>query len=327
MIRRLEQQSVMADLAQVEAILARRPREDDPVGWLQFDQRRQRLVDELSKLGDAASDKSVALLFGGRPVVGSRGIAADFTAAMIGLMQSLVSIQSASRDGVLGERGPIPQRGSSQMLVTDVARGSFGFIMEGPIDYLSNEETDAVDEVCELLTRVASNESENFNAAVESVDNRILGPLKSFFRTLDEDGATLRLVSDKQDFEFTKQAVERARQRVDFLELSEPYLETIIGRIFTMPDSKRFELFPIGGNPVVKGNLTSDFVRQMFSNDYVAEGDFNGKVFPVIVRVRETRLRNAPSRKSYQLVTIESDDHGSAANNPPTSSTPDDPAR
>jgi hypothetical protein len=70
------------------------------------------------------------MLFAGRPVIGSQGIAADFSAAMIGNIQALVSTQWASAEGPLGERGPIRQRDISQMFVTDFARGSAGFVLE-----------------------------------------------------------------------------------------------------------------------------------------------------------------------------------------------------
>jgi len=132
----------------------------------------------------------------------------------------------------------------------------------------------------------------------------MLQPLRGFFRTLYEHGATLRLLSDSQDFELTREAIDLAIDRTETLQFSDPYFEEIVGRIFTMPDSKRFELLPIGGARPIKGRIATEFVREMFDKDFAASVDFNGKVMKSRLGVRETRLHDKVVRKSYQLMAV-----------------------
>src|SRR3954463_9938005 len=104
MLKRLELQSLRADLASVVAILTRRTPDSDPVGWFQFSERKAQIEEQLAELEAQPEQNSIALLFSGRPVIGSHGIAVDFGSSMLSFVQSLVSIQSASQEGSLGDR-------------------------------------------------------------------------------------------------------------------------------------------------------------------------------------------------------------------------------
>lgn len=292
MLRRLEQEILLADLTSVEVMLARRSRETDPVGWFQLSKRKSQIEKNIADLKVAMPHRGIAIFFGGKPVMGSHGIAADFGAAMISHFQSLVSIQSASLDGVLGERGPIPQRDKSQMFITDIARGSFGFVLEDG-GTVNDNLSPIMEDVCDLLARLGSEETERFDSATDTVDARMLPTLQGFFKTLEENKATLRLVSEEDSFDFTKEAIERARERTETLQVLEPIIETVTGRVFIIPDARRFELFPIGERGVIKGGITASFVEVMFDKDYFSSQDFMGKVAEVKLRVRETRLRGA----------------------------------
>ena len=304
MLKKLEQEAVRADLMAVETILASRHKEDDPVGYFQFTQRKTNLEQQLAEIDSRAASNSIAMLFGGGPVVGSRGIAADFSTTIINHMQGLVSAQSASLTGTVGERGPIPQREKSQMLITDVARGSFGFILED-ISQSTDSLGPIMENVCGLLGRMGSDDSEKVESAAESVDHRVLVELRNFFSALQSYNATLRLVSDQSTFELTREAIERAAERTKTLQVFEPYNQTVTGRVFTMPESKRFELHPIGGGDVIKGNISTDFIKQMFDENLIASGDFLGKVMNAKLRVRERRFGKGEVHKAYSLVDVQ----------------------
>ena len=308
MLKRLEQEALSADLMAVESLLSKRDEEEDPVGWLQFSERKARIEEQLAQLSARVASKSVALLFGGRPVVASRGIAADFSATIISNIQSLISTQTAASEGPLGERGPVPQRDKSQMLITDVARGSFGFVLEDA-DRSDAGLSAPIEAVCDLLVNLSSVDDEKFFLATESVDTRVITPLKTFFKTLDDYAATVRVVSDTADFDLDVETIQRARARIDTLQVGEPYEIDMVGRIFTIPDSKRFELFPLENLGVIKGGINVQFVKQMFENDFVASRDFNGKVRSVRLSVRETRHPNGARRKSYALMNVSETDY------------------
>jgi hypothetical protein len=223
MLKRLEQQAVRADLAAVDGLLGSRTEAEDPVGWLQFSRRKEMLEQQLSAPSEVSSSAAVGLFFAGRPVFGSRGIAAEFGARAVEQFQAVVSTKHATQEGPIGSRGPIPQRDRSKLMITEVARGSFGFILEeaeGP-QLVESPLRQTVDEVVDLIYRTAAPDEEAFEAFTEAVDNRVLGSLKGFFRLLDEAGATVRIVEEQREFTLARDAVERARERTESLVIDE----------------------------------------------------------------------------------------------------------
>ncbi|HMQ34882.1 MAG TPA: hypothetical protein PKD53_29445, partial [Chloroflexaceae bacterium] len=57
--------------------------------------------------------------------------AANFAGKAIDRYQDLLAKRYASLEsGPLGDRGPVPLHPNAQMLITEVARGSFGFMLE-----------------------------------------------------------------------------------------------------------------------------------------------------------------------------------------------------
>ena len=70
MLKKLERDAIEADLSAVEALLQRRTEVDDPIGWLQFQERKETLTSKLAEIGEhPALAASVALFFGGLPVL------------------------------------------------------------------------------------------------------------------------------------------------------------------------------------------------------------------------------------------------------------------
>ncbi|MCU0922721.1 MAG: hypothetical protein MUF16_20780, partial [Burkholderiaceae bacterium] len=100
MLRKLERSGLQADLASVNALLAHLSEDDDPIGFAQFAMRRAEIEQALTALGQVGEETGkVALLFGGRPVWGSRGIDADFAAHAIDQFQRAVGAQAAGAAG------------------------------------------------------------------------------------------------------------------------------------------------------------------------------------------------------------------------------------
>ena len=81
MLLQLEQKFLQANLAQAEVLLADAAEDDDPIGQHQFGQLVRELQGKMASLPSAIAKApaGVALFFGGRPVVGSQGIQADFS--------------------------------------------------------------------------------------------------------------------------------------------------------------------------------------------------------------------------------------------------------
>jgi hypothetical protein len=196
----------------------------------------------------------------------------------------------------------VPLSEDTQLLVTDVVRGSFGFVLQGtePVggDAVLKQ---VVDEVADTLSRMAAPDDALFDEASAGVDNRQLGALKEFFKLLDDEGASLRVVEGERDFELTTQAVQLARQRAEALSI-EDRIETLEGEVIGWAEySLRFELRLHDDRSVVVGAVSREAMDRL-----VLEGanPLHSHV-RARVKVREVRSRSRAPRKTFGLQSIE----------------------
>ncbi|MEI6002728.1 hypothetical protein H3V53_38215 [Paraburkholderia bengalensis] len=315
MLKKLKLNAVAADLAAVRALLNSRSIEEDPIGVYQFEQRKEELERQLQEINETnEAHASLAIFFGGGPVQGSRGINADFAGGALEDVQELIKKCLATRElGALAERGRVPLRGNAQLLVTDVARGSFGFVLEeagGEMPLIDTVLKDVVDEVAELISNIASSDEPDFQSATESLDGRILLSLRQFFRRLDESEATVRVVEKDRDFLLDRGAVNRARTRTEAIEIDERG-EEFEGTLFLLPDSKRFELHTQWGgeSTTLVGPVSRDVLRQLAGEPELGEAPIDPRDVPrtawsVRIKVREIRERGRAPRTAYTLVKL-----------------------
>ncbi|AMJ61977.1 hypothetical protein [Bosea sp. PAMC 26642] len=308
MLRRLERDATKADLAAVEALLDARTHDEDPVGHLQFARRAEDLNRRLQELeGSPATSGEVGLFFGGRPVAGSYGIQAEFGAKVIAEFQTLVSSTFAAAEGTLGARGPVPQRDRTQLMLTDVARGSFGFILQQAEEtqLVDSPMKDVLSRASDLIVRIASPDQEAFENVAESVDARVFASLSSFFRLLDDAGATMRLVEDRREFTLQRSEIELARERTEGVTLDEKEIEQT-GTIYVLPQSRRFELHPIGGGDAIKGPIAPDCLNTLTAGGSEILPGILGVIRTVRLRAREIQKHGLDSKKSFTLLSVNS---------------------
>ncbi len=303
MLAQLEKQFLQADLAQVRELLA--GSDEDPIAFHQYSQRVTLLERQLADATQATehAPAGVALFFGGRPVVGSYGVKAAFGMQAIGQFQKLVSQRyAAAETGPLASRGRVPMSDETQLLVTDVVRGSFGFVLQAS-EPANGDATlkQVVDEVADTLSRMAASDDALFDEAASRVDSRQLGALKEFFKLLDDEGASLRVVEGERDFELSMQAVQRARQRAEGLSIVDR-VEELQGQVIGWAEfSQRFELRLHADRAVVVGAVSREAMER------VAQEGLNPLHRHVRVRakVREVIARNRAPRKTFALQSIE----------------------
>ncbi|MFM0315986.1 hypothetical protein PQR36_13940 [Paraburkholderia nemoris] len=312
MLKKLEMDALQSDLASVEEMLASRTEEDDPSGFYQFTARKAELEQALA-LAEArpTAHAELGIFFGGGPVQGSRGINADFAGKALEDLQALVSKRFSGREnGRLGLRGPVPRAENSQLLVTDVMRGSFGFVLEesgADGDMVDTPLKEVVDEVADILSRVGAPDEAVFDEAAATLDERMLVTLKQFLQRLDESGATLRVVDGVRDFLLDRNAVALARQRTQAMEIEERGAE-FTGTLFLLPDSRRFDMYTTeDGQPaILRGTVSRTAMGQLAGQGDLDQPAIDPRDIPrgtwrVEVRVREIRERNRVPRKVYTL--------------------------
>jgi len=305
MLKRIARDATKADLAAVEALLKERTEEEDPVGYLQFALRADELTKRLEEIEETPSTNAeVGLFFGGRPVVGSYGIQAEFGAKAISEFQTLVSNAYASMDGNLGARGPVRHRERTQLFLTNVVRGSFGFILEqmGDQKLIDSEIKQALLGAVDLIFKVASPDQETFEGIIEEVDGRILSSLRSFFKVLDEAGATLRIVEDRREYTLQRADVELARKRTEAVTLQE-IENNFVGTIYVLPASRRFELHDQDGS-ILKGPISRHCLEEILDANGEVVAGLIGSRRHVRLRVREIQTRGYDPHKSYILLAV-----------------------
>ena len=309
MLLQLEQQYLRANLAQAKVFLADAQLDDDPIGQHQFAQ----LVGELSGKLDAMpqaierAPAGVALFFGGRPVVGSQGIHAEFSSKALDGFQKIVSQRFASEErGPLASKGRVPLKDNTHLLITDVVRGSFGFVLQAaePDDATRDADTSlkaVVDKVASTISRVAAQDDMLFDEAVSEIDERQKSSLSEFFKLLDTEGATLRLVEGERDFELDSASVQRARRRVEQLQIVDRTQE-FTGQIVGWTDySAKFELRRHDTREVIQGGVVADALEKV-----ATEGvEPYHKHARATVKVREVKSRNRSVKTVYTLMSLE----------------------
>lgn len=308
-MKRLDLEVLHADREAVKAILSGLE-EDDPIGRLSFGARLANIESQIQQLS-AVQEKigSVALLFAGAPVHGSRAIAADFATSVLKSFQDLVTKRIAGEEfGRLGARGRVPERTPSVLAIRELVRGSVGFVLEENTANQEIAETPikkAIDDVTTLIGHAAAEAEDEFEASVETLDPRMLVSLKDFFQTLDDGGAEVRIVEDERDATLDATAVHRARIRVEATEVLDTEKDSIVGELLgLLPDSRRFEMKLLGTGEVIRGSVAAALATRWLELIEKPGEKLVGQVWRTKMRVREIRERNRPPRNLYTLLGL-----------------------
>lgn len=256
-LKKLEHDRTVAELASVEALLASLT-DEDVMTRLSLEDRRdelQRAVAEIIGFEDGTA--SVALFFGGRPVAGQRGVESEFAGNALTTFQDLVAKLLIQEIGELGQRGPVPNKAASTMHITNIVRGSFGFLMEEiqPQGQLIDTAlSKAVDEASRLMLAFGSEDEAAFQEAAGDVDSRVLATAGEFFSLLYNNQATVRLVAGEHDDAFNAGAIQLAAQRAETTAVGEDF-EDIPGQLNgALPDGHMFE-FTNEAGAVLRGRV------------------------------------------------------------------------
>lgn len=275
-LRKLERDFAHADLAAVNGLLAQLT-DEDVMARFGLEARLEELQQTIAQL-DARPEEptaSAALFFGGRPVLGARGIETEFAGSAVTKFQDIVAKMLAHETGGLAQRGVVPNKAAATLHITNIVRGSFGFLLEEVQPQHALMDTAlkaAVDDATRLLDAFGESDEEQFQSAVEAIDQRVLGTAREFFDLMRQSGATLRLVAGETDRSFGAEAVTRAAERAMSTTVEEVE-ETIRGQLAgVLPDAHQFEFRAGGDRGTIRGKvdraLRADQLAQ-FNRDWV----------------------------------------------------------
>jgi hypothetical protein len=304
-MRKLERDFAYADRSAVTGLLAQLT-EEDVMTRISLEARLEELQQTIADLADEveAPTASAMLFFGGRPVLGSRGIESEFAGSAVTKFQDIVAKMLAHETGGLGQRGIVPNKSAATLHITNIVRGSFGFLLEEvePQQPLMDTQLKtAVNDVTRLLDAFGEPDEEEFRTAVETIDQRLLGTAREFFDLMRHNGATLRLVAGDLDRSFGTAAVTRAAERATSTTVEDAE-EALHGQLAgVLPDAHQFE-FRTAELGTIRGRvdraLSADKLAQ-FNKDLV---NVNGQA---VLRVRRILRDGAVVREIYTLVSLE----------------------
>jgi hypothetical protein len=303
--RKLERDFAHADMAAVSGLLSQLS-DEDVMSRFGLEARLKELQQKIARLETVEEEPtaSAALFFGGRPVVGNRGIESEFAGAVVTKFQDLVAKVLAHETGGLGQRGIVPNKTASTLHITNVVRGSFGFLLEEVHPQQPMVKTtlkEALEEATQLLDAFGEPDEEQFRSAVETIDERVLGTAREFFDLMRQSGATLRLVAGEAERSFGMEAVLRAAERAISTTV-EDHEEEIKGQLAgVLPEAHQFEF-----RAVDRGTIRGKVARS-FSSDQLTEFNRTFVNVDAVARINVKRvLRNSVVvRESFTLLTLD----------------------
>ncbi|MGE0357783.1 MAG: hypothetical protein AB7P08_12845 [Burkholderiales bacterium] len=278
---------------------------------MSFEARLAEIERQLRDLGEQPDVLgSVALIFRGDPVHGSRSIDATFVSEALGEFQDMVTKRVAAEEvGELGERGPLPVRARTSLGVANMVRGSVGFVLEEQTANLALADTlvkRAVDEVVAIIGKAASESDEQFEDAIQAMDNRFLVSLKAFFKTLDESRAQARIIDADRESQLDTSGIARARIRLDRTEIEDREDEVMVGELLgLLPDSPpKFTMLLEAGHETIRGSVAARVAEQYRAQIEIPGNVLVGRWWRVRMKIREIREPNRPLRRSYTLLGL-----------------------
>ena len=305
---KLNQDYIQAEISALTALIASLP-ERDLLGRSSLEARRQNLVEEFNKLAAASENSAkIALYFGGEPVIGSAGVETEFSASAISNLQDVITTVWGAAAGTLPAMGPVPNKAASQLHITSLVHGSFGFLLEELDErgepLFETKLRKAAHAAVHYIASIADENDARFTATLEQLNPRVFSAVRNFFSAIYHGKATLRLVDSTVDARFDRTAVERAWNRLEAAKVNaSDYIRA--GKLLgIIPLARRFEFQPDEATQVIKGK-----VGEQFSENYLermTNEHFAGKRWKATFsRVVVTRPGREPSERFTLLELAE----------------------
>ena len=196
-------------------------RADEVIVRAGFQHRLQDVESELAAYGERSPRLADArLTFRGQPVTGNRGMTADFFSDSVGEFAKAVHyIGAGQRVTSLSPNGPVPYGDEYRLLVTGVARGSFGIRVEeassqAPLPGESTSVEVAIGKFKSILEASVADDEQLANAIYE-IDSRALRQVHDFLKTVADNVAVCALEFRGHEFSFLDTAqVQRSVHRL-----------------------------------------------------------------------------------------------------------------
>ena len=316
MVTLLTLEALEADRRYVERQLAEPI--DDPWGTTRL-MWQHRLRDILRQIEESNTTRvsyaSVALVFGGNPVIGSSDIRVDFTTDALASFQKLVTVRLAERERqAAGESAELPKRGrlpgvkNSNLFIRDLVRGSMGFILEElpeQAELLPTRLKEVVESTTELLGQLNAATDVQFQTIILNSEPRVVQAIQKFTQVLFQAGASTKIAGDNNQIALSIADVDLMSKRLNDISVSEE-IEIVDGVLQgLLPEKLEFEFKQAGeGSVTVRGDVSEELARK-----YMLDAEFVERLLqkPGRARIKIIRtIRNGvPSKEQRVMEALE----------------------
>jgi hypothetical protein len=264
--------------------------------------RAAALKDEIAEVRERVSNTaSIALLFDGEPVSGSREIRLDFATKALQDYQELVSVAFSDQAyaGGVSSKGRLKGRDSSRLFIQELVRGSFGFILEeatrSQAEAVTTPLKSSVDYINGIIQKITDNSG---SLAFEDINPRIIKSLKKWATTLSEARSSLKIMDDNHQIIVSTQKIADIVKSLNDFEVTDD-VRKISGMLEGfLPTKGTFEFRWDEG--VLSGSVSDEFADELSPS----QAEFLFKKGTASVRFVKTIRNNVVEREQRVLEGI-----------------------
>lgn len=252
--------SLTSEVAELESILSKIPA-SNKFERFGFEQRLRAAQAALAQVQDVVEPERTQLTFRGLPVMGSKGIAAEFgSKAAVAFTEAFTAIVAGMKDR-LSYMGPIPDKARNQLLITGTAVGSFGFEFQLPHlqpDFFSESggAEEALERLFALLQVSAQGSDDEIAEIVAEVHPRAVRKVAAFLNYLSQNQAWCGLEFRQKVFRYKNvDQLRRSRDRLSEGNIHEDQ-ESFLGELQgVLPKGRSFEFKISGDDRIIRGKV------------------------------------------------------------------------
>lgn len=292
--------SISSEVTQLESLLAEIPAED-VIDRMGLEARLKSARQALVGLNPLQLVQKARLTFRGRPVFGSRGVAADFGSKAAGVFTDAFSAVVAGLTENLRYMGPIPDKEKNQLILTGTAIGSFGFEFELPaaeeLQLAPNRAEDAMQKLENLFQVAAEGSDDDIAELVEEIHPRAVKKAADFLDYIGEQGAWCGLEFKEHLFRF--KSIDQVRESAERLksnnikESDDAFAGEFQG---VLPKSRTFEFKLADQDGVLRGKVGPE----------IADADvLNREFLHKLVSVEFHVIQVGQGRPRYTLMSLD----------------------
>lgn len=252
--------SIASEIAELKKILASIP-DEALIERFGFEQRLERAQAEYLQLqAPGKAPESLRLTFRGAPILGSRGMTADFAGKASSSFADAFAAILAGINSTLRYKGPIPDRSKYPLMITGTAVGSFGFEMELPTDKDLFADYANADEAVELFRNLlmvsAEGTDDEIADIVQEIHPRAVRKVADFLDVLQTSDAWCGLEFRDRYFKYIDlEQLKSSKSRLTHENIDERD-ETYFGEFQgVLPQSRNFEFKNAVDGSIIRGKV------------------------------------------------------------------------